>query len=143
MGYIFYGFGMLVLLSCIVSIIQFKRINFVNEWFVKYKEVSGKAPKAEDFRSKKDLNLHTNRNLLGGVELLWILLGLLTNNWPIFLFIFITSMMLKVIFGSIKYTLIGKIISMKFLIFRILIYSILILNQYYLHLDLLSYLVVP
>jgi len=125
-----------------MSIIRFKRIVFVKEWFIKFKEVSGKAPTAKDFRSKKDLTLHTNQNLLGGIELLWILLGLITHNWPIFLFIFITSIMLKVIFGKIKYTLVGKIVSMKFLIFRILVYSLLIINQFYLHMDLISYLIV-
>jgi len=122
-----------------MAVIQFKKINFVKEWYVKFIEVTGKSPKASDFRSKKDLNLHTNRNMLGGLELLWVLIGLSTSNWVIFLFIFITSIMLKVIFGKIRYTLIGKIITLKFLIFRILVYSLLIINQFYLHLDLMSF----
>ena len=142
MGYIFYGFGILILLSCVMAVIQFKKISFVKEWFVKFTEVSGKTPKSSDFRSKKELNLHTNQNLLGGIELLWILLGLLTHNWSIFLLIFITSVMLKVIFGKIKYTLVGKIIPMKFLIFRILVYLLLIINHFYLHMDLISYLII-
>jgi|SaaInlV_100m_DNA_2_1039680.scaffolds.fasta_scaffold07931_4 hypothetical protein len=142
MGYIFYGFGILILLSCVVALIQFKKISFVKEWFIKFKELSGESPKSNDFRSKKDLNLHTNRNLLSGIELLWVLFGLLTNNWIIFLFLLITSIMLKVIFGKIQYTIIGKIISMIFLIFRIVIYLLLIINHYHLHMDLVSYLII-
>ena len=139
MSYIFYSFGILILLSCVMAVIQFNRINFVKEWYIKFIEVTGKSPKVSDFRSKKDLNLHTNRNILGGLELLWVLIGLSTSNWVIFLFIFITSIMLKVIFGKIRYTLIGKIITLNFLIFRILIYSFLIINHFYLQLDLMSF----
>jgi hypothetical protein len=138
MGYIFYGFGVLILLSCIMAIIQSKKIFFVKEWFVKFKEITGEAPKASDFRSKSDLNLHTNRSLLGGLELMWVFVGLLTNNWPIFLIIFLTSIMLKVIFGKIQYTLVGKIISIKFLVLRIMIYSLMIINHFYLHFDLIG-----
>ena len=138
MGYFFYGFGVLILLSCIMAIIQFKKIWFVREWFVKFKEVTGETPKINYFRSKDDLTLYTNRNLLAGLELMWIFVGLFTSNWPIFLIIFLTSILLKVIFGGIKYTLFGKIISIKFLVLRTLIYSLIIINHFYLHLDLIG-----
>ena len=138
MGYVFYGFGLIIILSCIMAIIQSKKIFFVKEWFVKFKEITGEAPKSNDFRSKSDLTLHTNRNLLAGLELIWILVGLLTNNWMIFLIIFLTSIMLKMIFGKIQFSLVGKIITIGFIVTRILIYSIMIVNHFYLHLNLID-----
>lgn len=138
MGYIFYGFGLIIILSCIMAIIQFKKIWFVREWFVKFKEVTGDTPKLNDFRSEDDLTLYTNRKLLDGLELMWIFVGLFTSNWPIFLIIFLTSIILKVIFSGIKYTLFGKIISIKFLVIRTLIYLLITVDYFYLHLDLIG-----
>lgn len=136
MGNIFYGFGILILLSCFMAIINFKKFYFVKEWFVKYKEITGKNPKADDFRSKKDLILHTNRNILISIELIWVMIGLSSSNWIIFLLIISLGVMLNVIFNKIKFTLIGKIISFKFLMMRTLLYILMITNHFYLHLDL-------
>ncbi len=139
MGNIFYGFGILILLSCFMGIINFKRFSFVKEWFIKYKEVTGKVPKASDFRSKKDLTLHTNRNILTSIELIWVILGLASSNWTIFLLILTSGVMLNVIFSKIKFSLVGKIISFKFLIVRTLLYLLMITNHFYLHIDLVEY----
>lgn len=135
MGHAFYGFGVLVLMSVILSLSRFNRLYKTREWLVKFKRVTGNEPSIIDFRSRKDHTLYNNHNALLMIELVWVLLGLITGSWYMFLSVIVLGLILNFTFGKIKFTMIGKIISFKFVLYRALLYSFLILNHFWLHID--------
>lgn len=127
---IYYIFGILITLMLIMLLIKWHRIQGVMEWFEKFQKITKSKPNQIDFRKKGDYSLYIRTNLIVMMELLWILTGLFTNNWFIFLSIIIYSVIVRLTFNKIKWTLLGKILSYKFLIMRIIIYYFLILKHF-------------
>jgi len=127
--HIFYSFGILILISSIMNIIKFKKIYYVREWFIKYQKITGKEPKDYDFRLEEDTIIHTNQKILKGIEFLWVIIGLFTPNWYLFLSILILGCVIGTIFGK-KFNLVRKLISFKFLLIRTILYLLLILNHF-------------
>lgn len=138
MGHIYYAFGIVILLSLITNIIRFNRLYKIREWYSKFKKITNKEPNILDFRNKSDKSLLSNHNILLSIELMWILFGLISNSWYIFSFILIMGFLLNISFKKIKFTIIGKLISLKFLLLRTSLYIFLIINHFHLHIDLLD-----
>lgn len=138
-GHIFYSFGILILISVILSLFRFNRLYRTREWFSKFKQITGKEATVSDFRSKKDHTYYINHNALVMFELLWVLIGCLVGisigNWFMFLSVIVIGLSLNLIFSKIKFTLIGKIISFNFLLYRLLLYLFLIGNHFYFKID--------
>jgi len=130
LSHIYYIFGIIVILSNISYILKFNKIFSVLEWYTVFTEVTGYKPKFNDFRKKEDYTLFTNRNILSMFEISWILVGLFTSSWMIFLFIIGYIIISNLIFYKIKFSLISKISSFTFAIIRISIYSYLVVNHF-------------
>lgn len=138
LGHIYYAIGLFVLVSLITYITRFKKIIFLREWVEKFKNVTGRDPKREDYRSEEELNLFIGISILGTVEFIWLFCGLLTSSWYVFLSIFVYAMILNLLIKPIKFTLFGKIIIFHFIILKFLLYLYLIINHFHLHYDILS-----
>jgi hypothetical protein len=130
LSHIYYIFGIIVILSNISYILKFNKIFSVLEWYTVFTEVTGYKPKFNDFRKKEDYTLFTNRNILSMFEISWILVGLFTSSWMIFLFIIAYIIIVNLVFYKIKFSLISKISSFTFAIIRISIYSYLVVNHF-------------
>jgi len=130
MLHIYYTFGILIFISCISTLLRFNRIYKVKEWYTKFKIITGEEPSLVDFRKKDDKKIYVNHNFLLGLELLWIIVGFLTNDRYLFLLILLTNLLINIIFNKNKFTLPYKIISFLFLLLRTSLYLLLIVNHF-------------
>ena len=138
LGHIYYIIGLFVLVTILTHLSKFKKIQSVIEWVDKFKNVTGKQPQKEDYRSKEELNLFLGISILAVIEFIWIICGLVTSSWYIFLSLFIYSIIIRLIIKPIKFTLFGKIMILHFIIVKFLVYLYLIINHFHLHYDTLS-----
>lgn len=136
MLHIYYIIGILVLISVISQLLRFNRIFKVSEWYEKFKKVTGKKPLKNEFRSDSDYYLITSLAPLLVFEGLWIIFGLITNNWFIFVLLFIYGKLVSLIFKNVKYTIIGKSILLHLLILKTSVYAFMIINHFHIGLDL-------
>ncbi len=132
---LFYIVGLVVILSVLNIISKFKSIYSVREWEQKYKKVVGKIPVRSDYRSKSEYNLSRKMGILYLFEITWVIIGILTYNWYLFLGLVIFSFIFGMILKPFRYTLVFKILSVLFLIIRLLLYTYLVINHFHLHID--------
>ncbi len=132
---LFYIVGLVVILSVLNIISKFKSIYSVREWEQKYKKVVGKIPVRSDYRSKSEYNLSRKMGILYLFEIIWVIIGILTYNWYLFLGLIIFSFISGMILKPFRYTLVFKILSVLFLIIRLVLYTYLVINHFHLHID--------
>ncbi len=132
---LFYIVGLVVILSVLNIISKFKSIYSVREWEQKYKKVVGKIPVRSDYRSKSEYNLSRKMGILYLFEITWVIIGILTYNWYLFLGLIIFSFISGMILKPFRYTLVFKILSVLFLIIRLVLYTYLVINHFHLHID--------
>lgn len=134
-GHIYYGIGLIVVLSVISMLLKFKNLYRIKEWEEKYKKVVGKTPLKTDYRDKKDWNLSRTSNVLYFFEIIWIFGGLITSSWYIFLSLIITTYIIAFIIKPFKFTILFKVFVLLFSFIRLFTYLYLIINHYHLHND--------
>jgi len=138
---IFYGVGFLVILLNILCLFRNKRIIEVNDWLSKYKKIIGRNPNKDDFRNKEDLETLLLWSFTVVITLFWMILGLLSKNWSIFLIIFglnILANYLSKLFS--RYIIIISFLKLIKSIVMISLISFLVINHFHLKIDIINYL---
>lgn len=135
-GHIYYAFGALVIIKHLFQIFAFNPIYRVNEWQFRYKEVLGRSPKKEEFRSREEYDLGETNKVLVFLEFFWALCGLFSANWAIFASILIGSIVLSYLLKSFSFTLFGKAFSIFLILSKLSLYLLLMANHFHYHLDL-------
>lgn len=103
MSDIFYIFGIIVLsINAFLLFNQQKIFNTI-EWIIKYKKLIGKDPLINEVSQRINFNILTIWSISVILTLSWVLFGLFTNNWKIFLGILLFNIIFNKIFLSIKY----------------------------------------
>lgn len=141
-GNIYYAFGGLLILALLKILMSFKSFYKIGEWQTKFQKVTNKKPIKSDFRSIEEYNLFQRSVVISLVEIIWILIGLFTASWPIFLSIIILSQLLRIVFKPIKYTLPHFVMAYTFFTIKLIVYCYLFVNHFFLHkqhLELLNY----
>jgi hypothetical protein len=132
---IYYIIGILLFLSVLSNTIRFNKIYSIKEWKEKYEKIIGRIPDRKDYRAKKEYFLLQSYNILSSFEILWVLLGLITNSWYIFAFILILSYILNIILNPIKWSIVYKIFIFTFILVKISLYLWSISNYFYFKID--------
>lgn len=132
---IFYFIGILVSLTLFFHLINFKRFEKISEWLISFKKVTGENPTKLDYRGD-DYSFLLKRNIYAIFESLWSLVGLLSNNWFVFLGVLIYTKLFAIAIKDIRFTTLGKIMFFKLILGKFLIYSFLVLNHFHLHINL-------
>lgn len=138
LGHIYYAIGLIVILSILTLIVKFKSLSLISEWAEKFKLVTGKSPEDKDYKSKEEKDLIKGAAVLVTLEFIWAMGGLLTYSWYIFLSMLLYSIIIGQIFKPIKYSILGKIVTLFSLFLRFSVYLFLIINHFHLHYDLFS-----
>jgi len=129
---IFWFFGFIQFISLFVYIFRFRKINQSFEWNYKFKQIVGTNPIKQDFKNKESYNLFTNRVVLSLIEIIWIIFGLITNKWIIFLSILIILLTINFGLDKWRFSIIDNLIRFTFTVIRCLIYiSLSIQNFHY------------
>jgi len=135
LGHIFYFFGLIIFILSLNRIFQYFKLIEIKEWILAFKKVTKKDPIKTDFRSTKDYNLFITLGCLSVFETFWIILGLLTPNWIIFLILFLSGFLLKQILDFSSFS-IQKIVGLIFTTLKSLTILMLVLNHFHFHQDL-------
>lgn len=133
---IYYFIGIFILLSVLSNLLKFNRIFRIIEWYGKFEKVTGKKAKKADFREESEWISFYSRNMLLIFEGFWIIFGLITNNWFIFISLLVYGKIIGLMFLKIKYTIIGKYTYLHFYIVKALLYGFMIVNHFHLKWDL-------
>ena len=137
-GHIYYIFGLLIILSIISIIANFNKFYSIEEWYNKFKKVTGKYPEKKQFRNTEEYNLRLGTSILGYIEFTWLLLGILTSSWYIFIALFLYMTIISSIIKPIRFNIIGKVVSFHLILVRFSTYLFLVINHFHLHIDVLS-----
>lgn len=137
LSHIFYFFGLIVFILSLNRIFQYFKLIEIKEWLVAFKKVTKRDPLKSDFRNLNDYNLFITLGCLSVGETIWIILGLLTPNWVIFLSLFLLGFLLKQILDFSSFT-IQKVVGLFFTIIKSLTIIVLVLNHFHFHQDLVS-----
>ena len=121
LGHVYYAIGLLVFLSTILVLSKLKSYLVTSEWFSRFEKVTGRKPSKKDFRSDDESNLLSTVAALSVFEFVWVLMGLLTSSWYIYLSLLIYSMIIGVISKLVDISFIRKILTGHFLIVKILV----------------------
>jgi hypothetical protein len=133
---IYYFFGIFILLSVISQLLKYNEIFSLSEWYEKFEKVTGKKATKADFRKESEWNLFISKNILLVIEGFWIIFGLITNNWFIFILLIFYGKLISLFFGRIKYSIVGKYIYFQYFLLKSILYGFMIINHFHLKLDL-------
>lgn len=133
---IYYFFGIFILLSFSSQLINFNRFFRVVDWYQKFLKVTGKKAIKDDFSNQDDWYVFTTYGLFTVLDGIWMILGLVTNNWFIFIGLVVISKTISFIVNKLKLNFIKKYIYLLFLVTKTSLYSIMIVNHFHIGLDL-------
>ncbi len=135
LGHIYYALGLIPLLMTLAVFIKLKDYNKTKEWYSKFEKVTGKKPLKSEFRTLDEYNLYTGVSGITVIDFIWVILGLLTQSWYIFIAIMLLSVVVNLIKKSIGINLISNTLTGILLITKFSVYLYLIINHFHLHLD--------
>lgn len=123
---IYYLFGLIALLGSFINLFRFNKFYYLIEWISKFKKVNGKTPRINEFRKENDYNIFISLSVSKMAVTIWLMFGLFTNNWYIFLLLIISNFLINIIIKKWtllhKYTLLFKanidVVVISFLIIK-------------------------
>lgn len=137
LGHIFYFIGLFLFFFSFSKSLSYTKFIDTKNWINKFKKVTGKDPLKTDFRTEKEHKNFVSFGCLSIFEMIWFIIGLLSNNWIIFGFIILIGMILHQV-NKFLPTTFQKIIGTSFSLFRTGLILILVLNHFHFHNDLIS-----
>jgi hypothetical protein len=137
-GALYYIFGLLMMIKLIHTINDLEKISNTKEWIFKFNHFFGKKPIDKDFPDKKELSTYNAHVVLNSFEWLWVLCGLFSGNYIIFLAILILGSLKKIVDMNISFGKIFKTLTIIFVIIRGSLYFLMIYNHFFLHINLLK-----
>jgi hypothetical protein len=139
-GHIYYFIGLFILIFSFSNLFNFFKFSKIRDWYIAFEKVTKKTIARKDFRNDKDYNIFILWSVFNFFELTWIVLGLATKSWPIFLSLIIFELLTKLISKNLKFRFISKTFGFSFQMCKFIIILILILNHFHFHQDLLNFL---
>jgi hypothetical protein len=131
MSHFFYFFGLLIFLMNLRLITRFFNFLKLKEWSNSFQKITKKLPTIKDFR-KGDFDKFKKYDALITLNLFWLFLGLITENWKIFGILLIYHILTEFIINIIgEFKIISKFLSLKkFIILTVLVF-VLVMNHFH------------
>jgi hypothetical protein len=134
-GNIYYALGLIPLLMTILVFLKLKEITKIQEWYLKFEKITQKKPIKSDFRSIDEYNIHIGIISIYTIDFIWVILGILTQNWYIFILIIILTLITNFTKKSVGLNLVSMALSGFILSIKFFVYLFLIINHFHLHYD--------
>lgn len=131
LSHIFWTFGLVFFISSFGYLFNFKRVNYALEWYIRFKEITKRAPKRDEFRNEKDYNIFVNRTFLGLLELIWILFGFFTSYYLIFLSILVLLLVISFGLDKWRFSKVDNLIRFLFVLVRCVSYIVMFIYNYH------------
>lgn len=135
---IYFIIGIVILVMSFSNMINFIKFSNIRNWALTFKRVTNKDVESKDFRTREDYNIFTIYSVFLFFEIIWLVFGIATSNWYMFLSLIILGLIVNFISKYSKFLLLSKIIGTIFSCLKFSLILFLILNHFHFHLDLLS-----
>lgn len=135
MGHLYYLFGILVFLLTLSTILNHFYFYRVKEWFESFSNITNRNPIKSEFRSQNDYFVFVTYNAILIVQSLWIIFGIVTKSWYIYVGLILLSLTLKFIFQGLKNIKVEKYSIFVFSLFKLFVILALIMNHFHFHQD--------
>lgn len=136
-AHLFYFVGLWIFLLNLIlttNIIKFLKIQ---EWVVKFNKISGRFPVKMDFKENDfEYFLFTNSVVL--LTFFWLFCGLISNSWPISLFLILFNVLLASLSKLTGFNILSLIINTIKNVVSTSLIGFLVFNHYHLHLDIIK-----
>jgi hypothetical protein len=136
---IYFIIGIIILVMSFSNMINFIKFFNIRNWALTFKRVTGKDVESKDFRTREDYNIFTIYSVFLFFEIIWLVFGIATSNWYMFLSLIILGLIVNFISKYSKFLLLSKIIGSIFSCLKFSLILFLILNHFHFHLDVLSF----
>jgi hypothetical protein len=138
MGNIFYIIGIFIFVLSFSNIFNFFKYLKIKNWAVGFKKVTGKEPDKKEFRSLEEYNIFTGFSIISIVEFFWLILGLATASWYVYLSIIILGVIIRHTCRITKITFLEYALGFPYNLAKVFMILFLIINHFHLHLDILE-----
>ncbi len=136
---IYFIIGIIILVMSFSNMINFIKFFNIRNWALTFKRVTGKDVESKDFRTREDYNIFTIYSVFLFFEIIWLLFGIATSEWYVFLSLIISTLTVNFITKYSKILLLSKIIGTFFSFLKFSLILFLILNHFHFHINLLSF----
>ena len=134
LGHIYYVIGLIPMLMALATLTKIREFNNIKIWKSKFEEITKRPVRKEDFRSIDEYNTYAGINGIMIIDFIWVVLGLLTGSWYVFLTMLSISLLVNFI-RKMTISVISNILFSILLISKFLVYLYLIINHFHLHYD--------
>jgi hypothetical protein len=132
MSSIFYTLLFFISISNIYSLALHSKIFKIREWWEGYRKVTNKLPEKKDYRKQEDFILINFWSVITILNYFFCVIGILTENWIIFLILLITKLILNKLSTKLKdYNIVRK--NLEFLLSFIISFGFLFISLNHFH----------
>lgn len=128
--HIFYFIGFLFIPFSILRLLKSQEIIKVSDWIHKFKKVTGKTPEIKDFSDSKEWKFIAGIGLISVLESFWTIIGLLEQNWPIFLFLLLFGILTNLV-NKQPFMIIKRIVLTTFFFIKTIFLILLVFNHFH------------
>lgn len=134
---IFYFLGMIIFLFNFLILSKVGDYIYIKSFYTKFKKVTGKNPEKKDF-SGPNYEFFNFLVLNSFITTSWFFIGLLSQNWLVFLSFFIYNPTFEYVSKS-KIKLISKSSDFLRVFLNVVVVAILVINHFHLQLNLTQF----
>lgn len=128
--HIFYFIGFLFIPFSILRLLKSQEIIKVSYWIHKFKKVTGKTPEIKDFSDSKEWKFIAGIVMISVLESFWTIIGLLGQNWPIFLFLLLFGILTNLV-NKQPFMIIKRIVLTTFFFVKTIFLILLVFNHFH------------
>ncbi len=132
-GNLYYIFGLIPLILSLSNVFNYFKFFTIKNWALKFKKVTGKEPSNKDYRSDGDYHFFITYGVSSLIISFWLLLGVITNSWYIYILIIISNIIILRIGNKIKNDNLNMIMGFLLTTIKCLIIYALIMNHFHFH----------
>lgn len=133
-GHLYYITGLIIFIISLSNTIYYLRYLGIMEWIKSYERVSGSKPLKDKFRTIDDYNIYVTFKSFFYIELFWLILGVITKSWIIFLILIGLQYILKIISDNSQ-SLFSKVFGYIINLIQTIATFTLIINHFHLHIN--------
>jgi hypothetical protein len=135
-GHIFYFIGLLVFIMNLNNLLNSRKLSSLIEWSISFNKVTKKIVSKDDL-PENDFKLVQNYSNSMVITFAWMILGLITNSWLIFLSLISINFLMNFIRNNTPFKFIQFFI-MCFI--NVLVIGFTFINHFHLHIDVYKFL---
>lgn len=138
LGNIFYILGIFTLILTFSNLVNFFKYIKIKNWTLSFKKVTGVNPDKKEFKTNEEYNIFSLFSFFSIIEFLWLILGIATASWYVFISIILLGVIIRFICRITKIGFLEYFLGFPYNLAKAFTMLFLIINHFHLHLDILK-----